>query len=244
MDALIGISGFIGSNIAKKFETITSVTRSDLLENHKRYDVERLFIAAPSANKWKIASNPQEDLENIQTLVIQLKNSILANQVILFSTVDVYKDVSDSTENSETLTNCSYGGNRFIFESEIRSSFSNVRILRLGGLFGPNLRKNLIYDLKNRKLDQLSAINPRSQFQYLSIGKVLDYSIASDKSVLNVVGPPILASEIAGGDSRFLSIERPVVNYNIRSVHIDTGYLYKKDEILCEIHAFTSGEYV
>lgn len=241
MDALIGISGFIGSNVANKFEAITPFTRSDLLENKKQYDVERLFIAAPSADKWKIASKPKEDLDNIRALAIQIQRSFVAQKVILYSTVDVYKDVSDSTEDSETLTTCSYGGNRHFFESQISASFQNVRILRLGGLFGPNLKKNLIYDLRNRRLDQLSRISPGSRFQYLSISKILDYSVATVESVSNVTGPPILASEIAGEDSCFLSSERPIVDYNIKSNYFDTGYLDKKKDILSEIRAFIAG---
>ncbi len=242
MDALIGISGFIGSNIAMRFGTITPITRTDLQENHRKYDVDILYIAAPSADKWKIASNPENDLANIRTLSFQIKNSIRAQKVVLFSTVDVYKNISDSTEESDVLSSYSYGGNRFIFESEIRAAFSNVRVCRLGGLFGPNLRKNLLYDLKNRRLEQLSAINPNSRFQYLPIGRVLDYSFSSDTPVLNVVGPPIVASEIAGADSRYFSEERIVVNYNIRSKYSESGYFYSKSDILNEIRAFTVGE--
>ena len=188
MDGLLGYTGFVGSNVARILGDIYPISRSDLSSSQK-LNVERLFIAAPSADKWKIKFDPMGDLKNVELLSEQLSKKVDAKRVILFSTIDVYANPSKSNEYSEVLSEVSYGGNRVKFERNIAAIFKYVDIYRLGGLYGRGLKKNFIFDLANNRLDQLSKFNPSSRYQYLSIDKIVSFCSDNSISLCNLTGP-------------------------------------------------------
>jgi len=163
MDGLIGGSGFIGSNVLRLINGVQILGRLEISKPID-YEYKRLFIAAPSAEKWKISSDPQDDFENVKKLATQLTKNVFAEEVVLFSTIDVYSDISDSNELSKTLESCSYGGNRRYLEESIIQHFAKVKVCRVGGLFGPGLKKNLLYDIKQGRTDQVERVSRDSEF--------------------------------------------------------------------------------
>ncbi|MCX7123506.1 MAG: NAD(P)-dependent oxidoreductase [Gammaproteobacteria bacterium] len=149
MSALIGYSGFVGSNLLeqKDFDFLYNSKNIGDIRN-KHFDL--VVCAGVSATKWLANQNPEEDLLKIQGLIDHLQ-SVTAENFVLISTVDVYDFVDGVTEN--TLPNPAlqeaYGKNRYFFEQWVSGHFKNYTILRLPGLFGPHLKKNFIYDMIN-----------------------------------------------------------------------------------------------
>jgi hypothetical protein len=74
---------------------------------------------------------------------------INAKQVVLISTIDVYKDPFNVDE--ETLIDTDglhpYGMNRYILEQWVEREYNESLIVRLPGLYGKNIKKNFIYDM-------------------------------------------------------------------------------------------------
>lgn len=134
MTGLVGYTGFIGQNLLKQYNfdyTYNSKNISDIYNMH--FDL--LFISGISANKVFANTNPEEDLYNIQSLIYHL-SKCSADRVVLISTIDVHNDDF-------------YGLNRLYAESEICKIFNNTSIIRLPGLYGSGLKKNLIFDIYN-----------------------------------------------------------------------------------------------
>ncbi|MDH5711961.1 MAG: sugar nucleotide-binding protein, partial [Gammaproteobacteria bacterium] len=144
-NALIGYTGFVGSNILEQhpFEELYNSKNFKDMEGKTFGDVA---CAGISAVKWLANKNPEED----RTKITELKNilsTITADRFILISTIDVYPNTSDGDEQFDcsSLPNNAYGTHRLEFEQFCISSFSNCYIIRLPGLFGTNLKKNVIF---------------------------------------------------------------------------------------------------
>ena len=240
MDGLIGASGFIGSNVLRLVSGIQTLSREEIAKPVE-CEFRRLFIAAPSAEKWKIALDPQADFENVEKLANHLTKNILAEEIVLFSTVDVYSDISDSDENSKTLDTLSYGGNRRYLEERIVQHFPKAKVCRVGGLFGPGLKKNILYDLKNDRTELIHSVNRDSKFQFLPVDRVVFASIEATEGISNIVGPPIFAYEIPGIERFKLDSEAKAIRYDIKTCYSETGYLAEKSEVLKEVVRYLGG---
>lgn len=220
--AIIGNSGFIGSNLSS-FLIADGFNTSNIKDiNYKNY--QTIYCCAPGAEKWKINKEPDKDLENIKELIEVIKNTN-CNRFVLFSTIDVntYKDP------------VSYGSNRLFFENKIKEIYPDVSILRLPGLFGPNLKKNYIFDLQNNRFD---FVNLNSSFQWLNINKAIKYSLTSKPGIHELYTEPIETLEIV---NRFFPkmIEKCVtknrIDYNIVP---KSGYFQRKEEVIKELESY------
>jgi hypothetical protein len=160
-NALIGATGFIGSNLNNRFQFNQTYDSKNIGEIKGRH-FNNIYCAAPGATKWQINKNPTSDRLNITSLLKNLE-SVKCNRFILISTIDVL-----------TFKNpLSYGGNRLFFENKILEIYNNkTMIVRLPGLFGNGLKKNIIYDLQNKNCE---FVNLNSSFQWLSVSRFLDF---------------------------------------------------------------------
>jgi hypothetical protein len=128
---------------------------------------------------------------------------------------------------------------RIIFENELRKlSGDKLSIIRLSGLFGPFLKKNLLFDIKNNNNDMLSKINFESQLQWYNLKNLKNDILKNlNKKILNLVNEPIKNKEIFEFSSlnlkNNLEITRSV--YNIKTYHHNDGFFNKKEEVLKEI---------
>ena len=94
-------------------------------------------------------------------------------------------------------TNHAYGSNRFRLEEAIRGRFPETRVVRLPSLFGPGLKKNVIYDLLNG--NQVEKINPTSSFQYYDLGSLWEHVslvIREGIPVIHLFPEPVTRAEI------------------------------------------------
>ncbi len=147
MKALLGYTGFVGSNIAKqmKFERLFNSKNSNelLLES---YDL--VVCSAIRAEKFLANKYPEEDKALIVRLQEQLKG-LKCKTFVLISTIDVVDQQCGADEHYPIDIDKlePYGRHRYEFEQFVCSTFSDVYILRLPALFGDGLKKNFIFDI-------------------------------------------------------------------------------------------------
>jgi sugar phosphate isomerase/epimerase len=167
--AIVGHTGFVGSYILQAYpdaDTYNS-SNSDAMR-YQTYDT--VFCAGLYAAKWWANEHPTDDWSATEALFDNL-STVSCRRVVLFSTIDVYQctssqqnepddddDACDSSGKTPPPPPCSdthhaYGRNRYHLETRILTHFGRDRclIVRLGGLFGFGLKKNLIFDWIHRK---------------------------------------------------------------------------------------------
>ena len=148
MTALVGCTGFVGSNIC--------VSAGSRIENryHSR-NIEQAFGTEPDlliyaglrAEKYLANTMPEKDMEQIRQAEANIEK-IAPKKLVLISTIDVFKTPKGVDENSEVDTEGlhPYGYNRYLLETWVREHYPDALIVRLPGLFGRNIKKNFIYD--------------------------------------------------------------------------------------------------
>ena len=146
MKALVGYTGFVGSNL-------DAATNFDGRYNSK--NISEAFGTAPDlliyagvpAAKYLANSAPEKDFEIILQAQENIKK-IAPKKLVLISTIDIFKNPVEVDEDSlidiENLQ--AYGKNRRLLEIWVRENFPDALIVRLPGLFGKNIKKNFIYD--------------------------------------------------------------------------------------------------
>lgn len=238
---LIGSTGLIGKNILEHFN-VNYLYNSKNISNVKDVEYDILFCAAPSAVKWKANQEPQEDLEQIFELVKNLKQ-VKTKKFILFSTIDVYSNFpSDELTKPEIYEVCFYGKNRIILENYVMNFFEDVAIIRLPGLFGKYLKKNIIFDLLNNNL--LGKINSNDSYQWFYLNdlkNIINYTIDSNIKLLNIATEPVTNKEIV--ESLFpnninMLIENKKTSYDMRSIHFQDKYLFSKKQTMEKLEEY------
>lgn len=174
MNALVGYTGFVGSNIctAGKFD---AVYRSTNIRDAYGTEPDLLVYAGLRAEKYLANHAPEKDME----LIIQAEENIekiKPKKLVLISTIDVFKEPKEVDETSEIETEGlhAYGFNRYQLECWVRERYRDALIVRLPGLFGKNIKKNFIYDfinmipfmLKAEKFDELAEKDPELKKYY------------------------------------------------------------------------------
>lgn len=248
---LIGYTGFVGSNLNEQYEFDTFYNSKNFAKMAGRNFAE-LVCAGVAAEKWKANKNPTEDLERIQRLIKVLKN-VKADRFVLISTIDVYpiahgKDESFDCHKDE---NHAYGKNRLLFEDFCVEHFPKCHVIRLPGLFGKGIKKNIIYDLLHGNM--LEKINPSSSFQYYYLKNLwsdIEIAINADLPLLNLFTEPIATIEIWNrffSDKHIGSLANHMLHYDLHTCysHIFCGngsYRHSKEEVLLQMQEFIASE--
>jgi nucleoside-diphosphate-sugar epimerase len=249
-NALIGYTGFVGSNLLSQqsFDDCYNSKNIDTI-NGKRYEL--VICAGVPAAKWIANRDPVKDRENIDHLCKNL-STINADKFILISTVDVYPVPVEVDEDSLININiCQpYGKHRLQLEHFVTNQF-DAFIVRLPGLFGRGLRKNVIYDfLHNNKVDQ---INPKGVFQFYSLEHLthdIRIGLKNNLKFLNITSEPTSVSEVARiclGHELVNDIDMPAARYDYRSRYAPlfgghNGYLYNKEQVLSDLREYVASE--
>lgn len=220
---LIGYSGFVGANLLQQ-HSFDDLYRSSNIEEIQGKAYDLLVISGVSAAKWRANKAPEEDRRAIEGLLSNLR-CVKARQVVLMSTVDVYpigRGVDESFD-CASLPNHAYGTNRLYVEESVKATFKEVFVIRLSGLFGPGLKKNVIYDLLHDNC--LNVINPGSIFQYYDMSAIWgDVQVILEHSIplINLASEPMATSFIR--DSCFPGKQigaepAPLAAYDVRSLY-------------------------
>ncbi|MBR5913687.1 MAG: NAD(P)-dependent oxidoreductase [Selenomonadaceae bacterium] len=146
MKALVGYTGFVGSNLdaEEKFE---GRYNSKNISEAFGTSPDLLIYAGVPAAKYLANSAPEKDFEIILQAQENIKK-ISPKKLVLISTIDVFKNPIEVDEDADIDTENlqAYGKNRRHLEVWVQKNFSDALIVRLPGLFGKNIKKNFIYD--------------------------------------------------------------------------------------------------
>jgi len=147
MNALVGYTGFVGSNLYEK-GNFDAVYNSKNIKDAYGLKPDLLVYAGLRAEKYLANQAPDKDMKLILEAEENIKK-IAPKKLVLISTIDVFQNpihVNEDAEiNSEGLQ--AYGLNRYRLECWVREQYPDALIVRLPALFGKNLKKNFIYDL-------------------------------------------------------------------------------------------------
>ncbi len=164
MKALVGYTGFVGSNIYASGD-FDAVYNSKNIEDAYGTNPDILVYAGLRAEKYLANNEPEKDMELIYQAERNIEK-INPKRIVLISTIDVLKNPKGADENTEIDSEGlqAYGYNRYQLELWVREKYPDALIIRLPGLFGENIKKNLIYDYINLIPFMLKA----DKFQELS----------------------------------------------------------------------------
>ena len=238
---IIGHRGFVGSNLCRQIHGAIGAGRAEIssLAGETFSDI---YCAAPQAKKWWANQNPDQDRQEVDDLIAACRQLSCRGHFVLLSTVDVYDPPFGKTElDQPRLDAHPYGANRFYLEQCILRHFgSKAKVIRLPGLVGHGLKKNIIFDLLNN--NNIEQINANSAFQWFNLdllGEALKFVDQLDgPSVINAVSEPLPTADLVRAwfpqDLDRLNWKAPPVGYDIKTIHgkLDKPYFYSREEVL------------
>ena len=256
MDSLIGFTGFVGATLLKQ-HGFNNLYRSTNISDIEGKSFDSVICAAAPAQKWIANREPAADWQNIERLIGHLK-TIQCQTFVLISTVDVFKNpfgvTEDTAVNEDGLQPYGlqpYGLHRRYLETFVESQFPRHLIVRLPGLVGPGLRKNVIFDFLNQ--NNLDAIDSRGVFQFyptVNLWYDIQAALQAELSLLHLTAEPISVAEVAqnGFGREFQNtLANPPAQYDFQSKHAALfggrgAYQYSKRETLLAIRAYAQSE--
>ena len=250
-NALIGYSGFIGSSLLKQTR-FSGLYRSTNIQEIEGKLFDMVFCAGAPAQKWIANKEPEDDLKKIESLINHLKK-IQCKTFVLISTVDVFKlplYVDERTKICEQGLNA-YGLHRRLLEKFVESFFENSLIVRLPGLVGPGLRKNIIFDFLNN--NNLDIIESRGVFQFYPMVNLwldIQTALVNNLKLVHLTAEPISVAEIARkgfGLDFTQTFKNSPVRYDMRSIYAklfssQNVYQYSQKETLLAVRAYAQSE--
>jgi nucleoside-diphosphate-sugar epimerase len=256
-NALIGFTGFVGSTLLKQTTFAQdALFRSTNIAEIENREFDTVVCAGAPAQKWLANKNPEDDLEKITALAGHL-SKVRARRFILISTVDVFKSPIgvDETTPIEKDGLHPYGLHRRVLEEFVEKNFPQHLVVRLPGLVGPGLRKNIIYDFHNDNNTHL--IDSRHSFQFypmVNLWPDIEVALSANLSLIHLTAAPITVREIAEGafarEFRQQTAPSPIF-YDMRSIHsekfapapnVNIPYQYDKRATLLAVRAYAQSE--
>ena len=200
---VLGSKGFVGSAIAAEAEKRKCRVIGVDLDNYESMTdttCDILINANGNSKKFLAEEDPSKDFELSVASVVRSFSDFSTDLYVYLSSIDVYNDVSNPRNNSETTTIdperlSRYGFHKHIAETTVRQRADHWLIVRMAGFVGAGLWKNSIYDLlKGQQL----RVHPDSQYQYLNSADmaniILDLiSGGSYNEIFNVAGDGLIS---------------------------------------------------
>ena len=248
MDALIGHTGFVGGNLLRQhvFGACFNTANIEIIAGR---DFGTLVFSGAQAKKWWANQNPAEDRAGIQRALNAMRG-VTARQVVLISTIDVVPQVPGADEDFDCAAqpNHPYGEHRLWLEGELRARYPGMLTVRLPGLFGPGLRKNIIYDLLHDNM--VDRIDPASRLQFYDLSGLwadIGRAQAAALSLVHLVPAPVLTGAIVARFFPGATIGAPPPagspSYDYRTRHAAVfggkgGYIQDEAEVFHRLSAF------
>lgn len=213
-------------------------------------EFDLLICAGVPAVKWLANKEPDNDRKHIDGLAKHLE-TIKTKKFILISTIDVYPEPIDVDETTTIdIDTCHpYGKHRLQLEKLISKKF-DTHIIRLPGLFGVGLKKNIIYDFMND--NNVDQINPNGVFQFYYLEHLAhDITVAMEQDIrlLNITTEPTSVAEVSeiclGKPFENPAINAAGARYDYKSVHAEkfgghNGYMYSKQQVLNDLKDYVA----
>ncbi len=248
---LIGYTGFVGSTL-NRATTFEALYNTQNIQDIRGQTFDLLVCAAPQAKKWWANQNPEADLALIQQLISHLEQT-QAQRFVLISSIDVFPHLVevDETFDCSSVANHAYGKNRLTLEQFVSTHFPCAHIVRLPGLFGPGLKKNVIFDMLHD--NDVAKINPANQFQWYDTTRLwsdVQIILKQDLRLVMLATPPITTQEI---QARFFPevkigvVPSAPVYYDVRTRYAQVfggegGYMLSKAQVLDAMSQFVAME--
>jgi nucleoside-diphosphate-sugar epimerase len=200
---IIGANGLAGSAFTRILPGIgfqcRGVTRDTYHEARgARADV--LILAHGNSAKYLAVQDAAGEVARSVAPIMAACTDFRYDLCLLLSSADVYPDTSDPARNAETAAIdpsrlSVYGLCKHLAEEVVRNRCARHMILRLGGLLGPGLRKNPLYDLL---AGQPLRVHPDSQFGYIhteEVARIAAGLLTGGRAppVINVCGEGLVA---------------------------------------------------
>lgn len=249
--ALIGHSGFVGQTLLRQQEFGALFRSTDIAGIEGRH-FELVVCAGAPAQKWIANREPLADLANIDRLISHLSR-LSCDRFVLISTVDVFNSpvgVDEDSIPTETGLHA-YGANRLRLERFVRERFAAHLVVRLPGLVGPGLRKNVVFDLLNG--NGVEKLDPRAKFQFypmVNLWPDLKLSMRSGLSLVHLTAEPVSVDEIARvgfGVNLDVPVGGTPAMYDFQSRHAGLfggcgRYQYSRRETLLSVRHYAQSE--
>jgi sugar phosphate isomerase/epimerase len=226
MNALVGWTGFIGLELLSGLDNVERYNSKNIDSMRgKVYDC--VYFAGLPAEKWKINKQPDADRQNLQRILDVLK-SVTIQRLVLISTVDVLDCSQIQDETGTNYSTHAYGVHRRMMEEWVQQNIADHYILRLPGLFGKGLKKNIVYDLIFQ--NQMNMISPASVFQWYDIHDIHDdinTCVKNSIRLLHLVSEPIPTSAILSDlfpESASVCTGHSSVQYILKTHYRNDGY--------------------
>jgi nucleoside-diphosphate-sugar epimerase len=252
MDALIGHTGFVGGNLLRQHRFDACFNTSNI-ETIAGRDFGTLVFSGAQAKKWWANQNPEADRAGIQRALDAMRG-VTARRVILISTIDVVPQVPGADEGFDCASHAThpYGEHRLWLEQELRARYPGMLTVRLPGLFGPGLQKNILYDLLHDNM--VDRIDPLARFQFYDLTALwADIARAQEAglALVHLVPAPVRTADIVARFFPGATVGDPPrsgsPSYDFRTRHAAVfggrdGHIHDADEVFRRLAAFIAAE--
>ncbi|MFN9916871.1 MAG: hypothetical protein ACK53L_30055, partial [Pirellulaceae bacterium] len=190
----------MGSTL-KKQHSFSHLYRSTDIQTISGGEFDLVVCAGAPAQKWIANQQPENDLACIETLMGAL-GTIRVQRFVLISTVDVFMVpvAVDETSSVDIDGLHPYGAHRRKLETFVEERFENHLIVRLPGLVGPGLRKNIIYDILHN--NDPHKVDRRATFQFYPMVNLwfdLQSALLAGHPLVHLTAEPISVAEVSEG---------------------------------------------
>ena len=250
-DALFGYTGLVGQTLLRQREFQTTYRSTNISECRGR-SFETVVCAAAPAKKWLANQKPEEDRAIIGSIIEHLA-SVRSGRFILISTVDVFADPVGVDESTviELSALSPYGRHRRELELAVLERFPRSLIVRLPGLVGPGLKKNIIFDLHHS--NNLHAIDSRGVFQFYPLVNLwpdIETAWQAGLRCVHLTAAPVSVARVAEeGFGRVFVNELPgtPARYDMQSNHASlygssARHSYCARETILAVRAYAQSE--
>ena len=239
--ALIGYTGFIGSNLLDFNKKLIKYNSKNIYKiRNRKFDI--VICAGTSSKIWLSKKNPIEDKKKIKNLIDNLQ-TIKTKKFVLISTSEVYGKKKNCVETNQNLHNINnnYGLNRLMLENFVEKKFQNNFILRLPIVYGKNFSKNCIYDLINKnEIHKLNGSDLIQIYNVSNLKKDIKFAIKNKINKLNISSKPIKLSMLA---NKFFKIKlknnKKFRKIDIKSIYgKNNGYFFSQNKTQKDLSIF------
>lgn len=250
-NGLIGFTGFVGSTLMRQAR-FDALFRSTNIHEIEGRSFDTLVCAGASAQKWIANREPEADRKRIENLIDHLR-TVRCKTFVLISTVDVFHTPIGVDEDSvvDEVGLHAYGMNRRLLECFVEDFFPRHLIVRLPGLVGPGLRKNVIFDFLNE--NNLTAIDSRGLFQFypmVNLASDIQIALNAGLNLVHLCAEPLTVAEVAeqGFGVPFDNVRGVMAaRYSMQTCHAALfggrgRYQYSARETLQAVRAYAQSE--
>lgn len=217
---ILGGAGFVGSAFARLCSSEgldhAVVTRS----NYDRYAGERcetLVAAHGNSSKLLGRRDPTADFERTVAAVQKSLADFRFSRCVLASSCDVYPDCSSPGATGEgsvpPASQNTYGFHKYLAEQCAVHACPDALVLRLGGMVGPGLKKNPVYDILH---GGPLWISPDSRLQYMHTDDVARVAMRLEGGTYNLCGSgTVRIGDLPGAGEVEVAEGAPRVTYDV-----------------------------